>query len=319
MATISGFRLDTFPHEWLVSEPEDNPHLLNPHTQTFFNKVIEYQSGAGIGITGHQGGFFKFNFHGFAPAISQNTEEHHSFEEAVRVASERVLVMNSFCFCLHSGRLKSDLFDSATTLVSTKDIVNFREDGSGFGGDGMSKLPLMNSAPEFYTGVISRASCEQAFSLLDKMLRFNEQGAVQLSALLNESVAAYKQHNYSLAVSTSWTVCEVLISRIWSDYISTDPATGQARSLNRERRENLQNSRDFTASTIAEVLNLAGRLPEDTFKKLRDVRKNRNSWLHSMKRPSRETAFLGVSTAAELLGEMIGDTLPVGGSLQVSG
>lgn len=70
--------------------------------------------------------------------------------------------------------------------------------------------------------------------------------------------------------------------------------------LNSKRRDKLR-GRDFTASVILEILELAGELPHELFSKVDSIRKARNDWLHSLGDVSDSAAAMAVLSTQELM------------------
>lgn len=95
-------------------------------------------------------------------------------------------------------------------------------------------------------------------------------------------------HAFSLHLSgqmesslvTAWTVVERCLNELWDQYIAPQRVRGITR-VNRKRREKLRGA-DFTASVVAEVLSLAGKLPHDDYERLSILRKKRNDWVHKL-------------------------------------
>ena len=81
----------------------------------------------------------------------------------------------------------------------------------------------------------------------------------------------------------SWTACELMLNYLWELYLNSKKGpAGTYERMNRGRIKKLT-GRDFSVSSVTELLELSGQLDFDLMKNLHEVRTNRNAWLHSLK------------------------------------
>ena len=312
MGTKSAF---TFPERfWLVEEP--------PHTQTFFQlsevfaEVGAWETRPGLRIAACKGGAFVFDFAKIQGALAENdpTGSLH-FSRLIGATQERVKLINSFALCLHSARIEKEEFASDGYRIDHRSLFHLNNDdvSSGLGGPGLMTLqpvPGLGFARDPYRmGAVPKASISAACELLDHLMASTFKKALELTVLINDSLASLKNHDFASSLITSWTVCETLLQHHWTQYFTT---TGT--SKNSARRQKLL-GRDFTASVVSEILELAGVLDGEILHKLDTARRARNSWMHSIKPPSYEDSIAALELSSEMLGNVVGRRVRVAPSV----
>lgn len=99
--------------------------------------------------------------------------------------------------------------------------------------------------------------------------------------------------------------------RKWRDYIDDAGAPGGPTKIAKDRRKKLT-GRDFSASTITEILSIAGKLDERVRENLDMARRARNDFVHNLKPCEPHLAFLGAHVAAQLIAEEAGLDFRIG-------
>lgn len=127
-------------------------------------------------------------------------------------------------------------------------------------------------------------------------------------ATLARALGEYQLGNASLAILLSWFVIEDIANERWMDWIEgkdTDLGGGRRR-INADRRDKMK-GRDYPASVVTNLLELADRLSLDQLKTIDTVRSWRNAIAHQEKKPlSSENAATAISAALELVREDCG-------------
>ena len=128
-------------------------------------------------------------------------------------------------------------------------------------------------------------------------------GLEKVLASFAKSLSEFKVGNYETAIVLAWFISESVISHLWESHLqslnSIDP-TGKKR-IDRERMD-LLTGRDYTISSVSNLLELAGVLSMSLFQDIDAVRKHRNAIVHSLKFvPTAEKASLALKTAQELI------------------
>jgi hypothetical protein len=150
---------------------------------------------------------------------------------------------------------------------------------------------------------VSAETIDRACSLLDQLECSSYGKVLELVVLLNASIVSYEAYDFSSALIGAWTVCEVLITACWQDYLEKQSS---ARGGISASRRNKLAGRDFTASVMSEILELAHELPREVLSKLDRARKQRNDWIHGMKPPRHREVKDCIELACELLQEKAG-------------
>jgi hypothetical protein len=224
--------------------------------------------------------------------------------------------MNAFSLCLHVARLVEENHGSAGFRVDHFDLIGLADDGRSLSGTALSRLPVLPGVGyvdlrrgNFVAGDSIALACD----LLDFIAGHEFEKALDLAVLMNDALVSYTAHNFSSALVAAWTVCEVLLGVRWNDYVEAQCSSGSA--LTSARKSQL---RDFTASEITQVLELAHVIEPELLRMLDRVRRARNSWMHSIESADRQKAVDAINAASMMLGESLGREMPIALSLSAS-
>lgn len=167
--------------------------------------------------------------------------------------------------------------------------------------------PVYRPPNQFHRLEVSVEKVEQSFNLLQQILNSSYSDILGLIEIIYKSVYNYTCHQFSEALILCWTVCESLLNKTWSEYISVKRAEPNsagmpngATRINGERKNRLEGI-NFTASIISEILELSNLISYDLFCQLNDIRKARNDWMHSLKDVSMMDATEAIKTTLDFL------------------
>jgi hypothetical protein len=110
----------------------------------------------------------------------------------------------------------------------------------------------------------------------------------------------YRRWRFDQAVIAAWSAAEALLAGLWERYIA-DRAAAEAPNgyvLTNDRRKRLA---DLRASTIAEILALAGVIDQLVFDDLTRARSARNKWVHGLTPVGPDAAESAIRSAQRLL------------------
>lgn len=125
-------------------------------------------------------------------------------------------------------------------------------------------------------------------------------------ALFQQACFQYRVHQFATAHILGWSLAEQVLNTLWLRYqheASSGPHAVTA--LSRARRKQL-NGRDFSASIISQTLSLAGRIPDEKLAKLDNARRSRNAFAHSLEPVTGPDAQNAITTASEMLSDLLG-------------
>jgi hypothetical protein len=71
-------------------------------------------------------------------------------------------------------------------------------------------------------------------------------------------------------------------------------------------RKNLLSGRDYTASIVTQVLSICGKIDDEMLKRLNDVRKKRNDFVHNLSQINSNDAGEAVRLASDLISKISG-------------
>ncbi|NEV90131.1 hypothetical protein GUR47_26255 [Streptomyces tendae] len=316
MGTKSAF---LYPGDfWLIQEPP--PEVQAIPFANFFEETAAWTLGCGIHISVCQGNAVIFDFAGYPEALTQTTDGPNQFPKLIAATQSRVKVINAFSLCLHAARVELENFATDTFRLDHQDLFHLTGDDalSGMGGQGLRKLPTMTNGGylrDYYKhGAVPKESIDLASSILDSIVSDGYEKSLDLTSLLNDSVTSFINHEFSSSLITAWTLCETVLQHHWLIYMTSRDGT----SLNSSRRQKLT-GRDFTASVVSEVLELAGVIDAETLSALDKARKARNAWMHSIKSPNYEDARDAIDLASRMLSGVLGREIRVIPPLGASG
>lgn len=124
-------------------------------------------------------------------------------------------------------------------------------------------------------------------------------------ALLHQASHQYVQHQFASAQLLAWTLTEQALHVMWRDFqLSVSSGENAVTEINKERRKTLE-GRDYTVSVITQILSLSGRISDERLTSLDTARKARNKFVHDLKPIDGEQAEQALTTAADILSELL--------------
>lgn len=316
MGTRSGILLPE-PY-WLVEGP--NAGTLGVSPETFFEEIASWRLSSGLSVSALRGAILSFDFKECPEAniVDDDSFPSGHFDALVAATQVRVRMINGFSYCLHVARITEENHGMVGFRVNHADLLQFADNGFGVSGPAVSRLPMLPGigfSVAFGRGeIIPETTIDAAASLLDSIMLHDFGKALELITLANDALVSYKAHDFSAALVTAWTICEALLEHYWRTYIgdsSTQP-------VSRKRLDKLT-GRDFTASVISEILELAQVIDPELLELLDRIRKGRNGWMHSIKSPDREMVADSLVLVTRMLEQTLGNDLPLNLSIGATG
>lgn len=128
--------------------------------------------------------------------------------------------------------------------------------------------------------VVSAESIEAADALLRQLLdRESSEMALFRVESIYRSYVGYCGFDHGSALVNAWVAIEGLLGDLFGRYLqATHEQAGDIR-IDSNRRRYLEGS-SISSRTTAEMLSLAGYLPDSTYRRIRAAAKTRNSWMH---------------------------------------
>lgn len=267
-------------------------------------------------------GMFVFDFSQWAPYLSEHFQL-GNFEALAELTLRRVGLMNAYLACLFTALIRTQSVATdpmALTPGARFSIASYEdvEGGMGLPNSLAGHIYLARFAATYspalppnldfrisIRSVIEISTVEESFRLMAELLgQPAQERALGLSELLVRSGAAYWDHDYSLCLITAWAITEALLQEQWDQYLDDNRQReiegSQVAFISRKRKDQLT-GRDITASLMAEVLSLVDRLPFALYGDLSEVRRARNSWIHSLSPVSSATAQTAMRVAEDML------------------
>lgn len=300
---------------WPIEEPSTQDQVIP--LEAFFEENGVWRLACGVSVSTRRGGVVVFDFSGYPSALMTVNDGPEYFSALIAATQTRVKLINAFSLCLHSSRLINENLGTDGFQIDHQDLFHLSGDdvAAGMGGNGLSKLPTAvrgGFLRDFYRhGVLPKISLDLACETFDFLATHEKDKALDLAALLNSSLTAFGNHDFPSSLITAWTVCETLLQGHWMSYMTEKGA-------NSSRRQKLA-GRDFTASVVSEILELAQVIDSDTLGSLDRARKARNAWMHNIKAPDFQEARDGIEIAASMLSQTLGREIRVGAGVGATG
>jgi hypothetical protein len=330
------------PPVWIGTTPttiELNGPLIN-----LAKIVCSRTLSVGIRIDAHRDGIFLFDFTGWpegAPiAIPAHTRVggRRLPENVLKAQKESdehrykdVSVMNAHLACMSTamstvqghGLAVRQVITPSSYFTTHWDAGGRKVVGINPPNDPILAYVSVHYPLELYTQqgqrratTIRTETVERSFDLLEEILTSETPDTLLMTNLVYLAATNYGEHDFPTALTFSWTVCEKLLRILWGRYIAekttaVDDAGKDIQVINKDRRKNLLQGRDYTASVVSETLALAGLLKHDIYLKLTDVRRTRNAWLHELTPITGQDANHSIQTAELFFKEITGIRLAV--------
>lgn len=218
-------------------------------------------------------------------------------EAAMLERGRQVHLLNAFALCVHSVITAGPhgYIDATAVTGDSAAILQFDRDGQHLikvsGRLRLVARDRRNVRVAHMGGYPTNVMSESAELLYQALLL--EPDVIPLLALLNEAAAALRLHNFAAATIFAWSVCERVQGIVWRRYYIDALGPG---GLTSKRREILD-GRDYSASVIISILELAGVYTTDFARALDLARKKRNDWIHRGDEPTQEDAGSAVDCA----------------------
>lgn len=311
------------PAVWVGSEPSSQVEYAASRTKV----ACEYTFKCGLVARALQNGTFLFDFleSTIAPVIvipgwtlGPERKVPRSVNEAEKQAEAaahlRAQILSAHQACINSsesvvmGRGAHAGFPLAPwatmKAISFNDVRPFHDDPENRHALAQSVLDgRFAEAPQQPRRVIETEVVAHSFRTLDGIL------CQDAGFLLPIVESTYQASNRAIemrlgeAISIGWTVCEQLVSRLWSRLLSdASAARPEEDRPSRDRVKKLK-GRDYTASIMVEMLELHGRLTPALYSCLEQARRSRNNWAHEMKVPGQEDVEACLKAIRLLLSE----------------
>lgn len=214
--------------------------------------------------------------------------------------------MNAFVYCLHLAGMKHGRSRFGAFAIDQRHV--FHINSGALAGEPAGRSRPSTSLLWGSTDVITKQTLDEGARLLAH-LRQVEKGFIELAALLNRVMSAFREYDYPLCVVTAWSISEVSQNKLWNAFIGR---SFDARSIQvSNKRIKLLNEDKFTASVVTEILTVVGEISEETRSRLNSSRSARNKWAHATEERNAEQARSSILVAHDMFRRV----LPRGGDL----
>ena len=126
---------------------------------------------------------------------------------------------------------------------------------------------------------------------------------------LLEGFTHYTESEYPQAFITAWVIVEKYISYIWSSFI-------KEKGISKKRKKKLTNSLLWHTDHILESLNIAGKIDDQTYETLMNLKSKRNKFVHEGKAIEKEDAEKVLTLAIQILRNKIQEK--IGSAIRMS-
>lgn len=325
-ARASGYYI--WPAVWIGERVTDTEFatFLPIATQRMADEVLRVAVEQDIYVRAYRDGLVMFDFTTATPCPEFPARDFNHAIVAVRSLA-RVQLLNAHLACLSTATANVMQLSFQPSTVTTRDLLSFGdpdEQSLAFGSHSLATPLYLARFPSTYPQtlpnhadwrvihrlVLSRETIGASFSLLRSLMSYAREDLLPLADLIQRAGAAVTDNNYPLAVFLGWSACEVVLARLWRDYLGTNRdriVDGAAIPFIRgRRRERLLSDRDYSASHRLEMLSLVDALPHALYQDCDAVRHARNGWLHELTPVSREIAVQALNAATAIVAHRSG-------------
>lgn len=290
--------------------------------------IVETTWPDGVRSRAHRDGMLAYDF-------SAEHDSEASFADNLATYARRLQIINAHLACLKAS-LTQYVQIAPATSENAVGIWWERNDGwaasggiAGGGGEAaIVMISLARARVEEPQGaidwrfirmgpVISKDEIEQSYGLMRRLLELGgdrRANALLYAELLLRAEAALSVQDNAGALLYAWTAAEGLLQSMFSGWVD-DCAKGQDAGrdaqgnervfLDADRRKKLR-GRDMTAWHMTEIGSVAGWLPHDLYRSIRDCTRARNKWLHGRDLNALREAPKAIRAAQELFGRAEG-------------
>ncbi|BAY07519.1 hypothetical protein [Calothrix sp. NIES-2098] len=216
--------------------------------------------------------------------------------------SKYIHYLNCIYLLLDSCLLKTGIKYFEISEISSKDIFGIAFDNgeelgmkispSAIVFQAVRRFPLLCNCTNIFFRFQRKELPESVFNLLNSNFStvYSNQKIVKVLAEVTKSLSEYKIANYPTSLVLSWFIIESFVSNLCSNflesknqnvtYINDEGIEINCKRINSERKAFLI-GRDYTISTILNILEISGLIEFNTFKKIDKIRQMRNKIVHA--------------------------------------
>lgn len=231
------------------------------------------------------------NVHQSCVATSEKVVKRRSAQMGFPVAAYNTLKGLTFTQSVHYREDIEDVLALARNVINNKDRVPRQE--------------------PFPRRVLEIEVIEHSLELLDQILTRQDTALIQMIEAAYLAGCRSSEGRFGEALTLAWGVCEQLLSSAWDALLNDTNVDGRMPVS----RKNKLTGRDYSASVIAEMLEINNRIDHKLYLDLEVARKSRNSWTHEMQEPSMHE----VGTAIRCMESLFRQVKNIHLSLQLSG
>jgi hypothetical protein len=162
--------------------------------------------------------------------------------------------------------------------------------------------------PKHY-GKLSVEALDNTTDILNRFYLKLEESSFSILALMYQACYQYQQHQFSSAHLIAWTVIEALLNKEWKEFQNKVDKKNNGHTVLNNKRKELLNGRDYTASIISQILSLAGEIDDEMLNRLDVARQRRNDFAHKLEAIESSDAGKTIRLATDLIQKITGVTV----------
>lgn len=316
---VSGFYHD--PPMFLSETPVDHTSAT-VFFDRFDNEVLRTALAGGIQMRANVEGLFAFDFSAVADCAQPDTDDSRpdlAFDIRAEKVIRRTRIMNAYLAFFYTQEYLLSNFSRERMVVTPELTISMTgidgNPGQSFGNQRVSHLatsrfnltyasaipPIMDTRITFRGIAVSADVVHAAASDLSLLIGNHGDDGVLLVDLYLRASKAYQDHNYSLSLTTNWTIIERILDDLWTKMQADNEYRQNERFIDRARRDRLGDTRSYTAAVRSEMLSFLGYLSKEIYEDLSAARRLRNEWMHRLKQIDRDGARRASTVCEHLL------------------
>jgi hypothetical protein len=287
-----------FPIGWIGKMPSSVRTIMlnDPIPDDWKDVVVARQLTCGINIEAQRRGFVIYDFSAWPPGIVRPSRAPIRLgdvsDDAKKALIQRLRLINSHLMLLHAASMHDGHGSPVVLRVERRDLYHQDADDEGnsfwFGLTGPIASSWTRVESNRCNDSLPTSTFELALGWLDAIVKLE---AINEFDLLSQAFTAVWNHDYPLALITSWSICERRINALC--------VKGQI-PLTRPRDGGF-----VPVKTLMNELAAAGTLTGNVQRQLDKVRESRNIWIHGGPEPDETLARNALESATLLLRDLL--------------
>lgn len=274
-------------------------HNGKKFTEEFSKTIIKY-SNENFKVEISRDGFILLNVIRLEAERNEHIIDKQNHRDSIlEFNSEYLSHLNTFQFLLASATYNLQKFNYfRNSPISTYEVFKVRKINGEFNG---ASVPYRDITGHFLTGrfissynpqypiehdyrITGRSVIEEKVfhkCISDYNVLFSDNDSFYIMSQINSSFSEFSNLNFRQCLTLAWFCIEYFINKTWVTFLHDKKKSGKV--IDGDRRDILL-GKDYTSSTMSNILELNNFIPYDIYIKINNIRSKRNLIVHNLDR-----------------------------------